>query len=65
MLYQIWGDYGTPTQNLLEEFNWLEEARAWLRGYARHDLGGYDSLYLMDKQEHIYQAIYADNEEMV
>ena len=65
MIYQIWGDFGKPTQTLLEEFNWLEEARAWFRGYTRYDLGGYDFIYLMDKQENIYQAIYANDEEMV
>ena len=66
MIYQIWGDYGKPSQNLLEEFNWLEEARAWLRGYTRWgDFGGYDSIYIMDKQKNIYQAAYAFNEGMV
>jgi outer membrane biogenesis lipoprotein LolB len=64
MLYQIYGDYGFDTQNLLEEFNWLQEARDWLRGYTRWgDFGGYDNIYIVDKQGNIYQAVYA--EEMV
>ena len=66
MTYQIWGDYNLDCQNLLEEFDWLQQARDWLNGYTRWgDLGGYNHIYIMDKQEHIYQAIYADNEEMV
>jgi len=61
MLYQIYGDYGLASQQLLEEFNYLPEARAWLRGYTTYDLGGYDYVYLMDKQEKkIYQAVYAE-----
>ena len=66
MIYKIYGDYGLSSQNLLEEFDWLQEARDWLRGYTRWgDMGGYEFIYIMDEQEHIYQAIYADNEEMV
>ena len=53
-------------RSLLEEFDWLQEARDWLRGYTRWgDMGGYEYIYIMDEHENIYQAIYADNEEMV
>lgn len=61
MTYKIYGDYGLASQNLLEEFNWLQEARAWLNGYIRWgDFGGYDHIYIMDNQEKIYQAVYAE-----
>jgi len=65
-MYQIWGNYKLASQNLLEEFDWLPEARDWLHRYIRWgDFGGYDYIYIMDKKENIYQAVYNDIEEMV
>jgi len=63
-MYKIYGDYGMSTENLLEEFNWLDEARSWLSNYIRWgDFGGYDNIYIVGEDGGIYQAVYA--EEMV
>lgn len=60
VMYKIYGDYGMSTEYLLEEFDWLQEARDWLRGYTRWgDFGGYDSIYIVDEFGGIYQAVYA------
>jgi len=41
MNYQIYGDYGYETECLLEEFATLAEAKRWVQGYTRRDMGGY------------------------
>jgi hypothetical protein len=61
MMYKIYGDYGLDTQNLLEEFPFLQYARNWLRGYTRWgDFGGYENIYIVGEDGGIYQATYAE-----
>ena len=60
-MYQIYGDYGLSTQNLLEESQWLQVAREWLNRYVRWgDFGGYENIYIVDQNGRIYQAAYAE-----
>jgi hypothetical protein len=60
-MYKIYGDYGMSTQNLLEEFGWLQDARQWLLGYTTYDFGGYENIYIVGEDGGIYQAIYAED----
>lgn len=41
MKYQVYGDYGYVSQNLLEEFDSVTEAIRWAESYCSDDLGGY------------------------
>lgn len=42
MKFQIFGDYGYTSETLLEEFDTLSEAKAWVDGYIQYgDFGGY------------------------
>jgi hypothetical protein len=59
--YLVYGDYGLETQNLLEDFDFLQEARNFIRGYTRwDDMGGYENIYIVDAQGKLYQAMYAN-----
>lgn len=42
--FQIYGDYGLVSQQLLEDFDDRSEAISWAKGYCRRDLGGYSSV---------------------
>lgn len=42
--FQIYGDYGLASQQLLEDFALLSDAKHWFDGYTRRDLGGYISV---------------------
>lgn len=46
--YKIYGDYGLSTQNLLEEFNFVDTARGWYKKYTLRDLGGYANIALVN-----------------
>lgn len=60
-MYKIYGDYGLATENLLEDFDWLQVAREWLNNYVRWgDFGGYENIYIVDQNGRIYQAAYAE-----
>jgi len=62
-MYQVYGDYGLETQNLLEDSDWLQEAREFLRRYIRWgDMGGYENIYIVDKHGNLYQAVYANED---
>ena len=70
MMYQIYGVWfddrdDQSYSNLLEEFDWLDEARIWFRCYTRHNLGGYDNVMLVDAQGKTLQSVWANEEEMV
>ena len=44
-MFQIYGDYGYASEQLLEEFDTQKEAVSWAKGYTKWgDLGGYDQI---------------------
>lgn len=49
--FQIYGDYGLESQNLLEDFDLLSEAERWAKGYTRRDLGGYSEVIVLSFKE--------------
>lgn len=42
--FQVYGDYGLTSQQLLEDFDNRAEAISWAKGYCRRDLSGYSSV---------------------
>lgn len=46
--YKIYGDYGYESEQLLEEFGVLSEAKRWAERYtSRGDTGGYNSIEVL------------------
>jgi hypothetical protein len=44
MKFQVYGDYGYSSQQLLEEFATQEEAIRWAANYCERDTGGYNTV---------------------
>lgn len=42
--FQIYGDYGLESQQLLEDFDSRSDAVRWAERYCRRDLGGYSAV---------------------
>ena len=49
MKYEIYGDYATTNETLLEQFDSLDEAAAWADCYVRDgDFGGYGRIEVIE-----------------
>jgi len=57
MKYQIYGDYGLDSQNLLEEFKFIETARGWFKKYTLRDIGGYSNISLVTASGEVLNCV--------
>lgn len=65
MKFQIFGDYATVDETVLEQFNSLDEAIRWVHGFVRGgNFGGYDNIQVIrfaEDDEAITEYIVVDH----
>jgi hypothetical protein len=65
--FQVYGDYGLDSEQLLEDFDLRSEAERWATQYARHDLGGYATVEVVSFRDcgEVVTHLRFDSEAMV
>lgn len=46
-MYEIYGDYGSKFETLLESFDTLDAARRWVDNYTDGNMGGYHGIEVL------------------
>jgi len=60
--YKIYGDYGLPTETLIEEFNFVDSARDWFYRYTLRGLNGYISLTLLSSDGSVLKCLWENDD---